>query len=158
MVGLGLMGTALVERWLEAGRSVRVWNRTSEKANALIERGAVWTDSPFANGGTVVVSLYSSDVVDEVLQRFERQLRSGTTVVDTTTGDPEDAARFAEWLAGIGIAYLDAPISGSSEQTRRGEATAMVGGTAPRSTPAVICGRWSQNRCSIAGRPEARRG
>ncbi len=128
MVGLGLMGTALVERWLEAGRTVRVWNRSPEKAAVLTDRGAVWTDSPFAEGGTVIVSLYSSDVVDEVLQRFEGDLRSGTTIVDTTTGNPEDALRFAEQLAGRGIAYLDAPISGSSEQTRRGEATAMVGG------------------------------
>lgn len=128
MVGLGLMGTALVERWREAGRSVRVWNRTADKAAPLAALGARWTDRPFAHGGTVVISLYSSAVVDEVLRRFESDLVPGTIIVDTTTGDPDDAVRFATRLAANGIAYLDAPISGSSEQTRRGEATVMVGG------------------------------
>jgi 3-hydroxyisobutyrate dehydrogenase-like beta-hydroxyacid dehydrogenase len=55
-------------------------------------------------------------------------LRSGQILVDTTTGEPEQTARLGAKLAARGVQYLDAPISGSSEQTRRREATAIVGG------------------------------
>jgi 3-hydroxyisobutyrate dehydrogenase-like beta-hydroxyacid dehydrogenase len=49
-------------------------------------------------------------------------------LIDTTTGVPEQSAAMCVHMASLGIQYLDAPISGSSEQTRRGEATVMVGG------------------------------
>ncbi len=55
-------------------------------------------------------------------------LLPGSIVIDTSTGEPADAARFAKSLAKKGVAYLDATISGSSEQMRRGEALCMVGG------------------------------
>jgi 3-hydroxyisobutyrate dehydrogenase-like beta-hydroxyacid dehydrogenase len=76
----------------------------------------------------VIVSLYSSDVVAAVIDQFAAALSTGQTIVDTTTGEPTDAERLSQRLAEKGVRYLDAPISGSSEQTRRGEATVMVGG------------------------------
>lgn len=128
VVGLGLMGTAISERLLERGYSVRVWNRTREKAGPLIERGAVWSDDPGAACERVLISLYSSDVVAEVVGRMNGTLRRGQYLIDTTTGGPEQTASLGRQLAERGINYLDAPISGSSEQTRRGEAVVMVGG------------------------------
>lgn len=128
VVGLGLMGTAISERLLERGYSVRVWNRTREKASPLIERGAVWSDDPVATCDRVLISLYSSDVVAEVVDRMNGGLHPGQYLIDTTTGDPEQTVSLGRNLAARGINYLDAPISGSSEQTRRGEAVLMVGG------------------------------
>jgi len=49
-------------------------------------------------------------------------------LIDTTTGSPEQTARLGARLAERGVQYLDAPVSGSSEQTRRGEVTTIVGG------------------------------
>jgi 3-hydroxyisobutyrate dehydrogenase-like beta-hydroxyacid dehydrogenase len=128
MIGLGLMGTAMTERLLEHGFSVTVWNRSPEKAERLLQRGAVWSDNPFLSCRRVIISLYSSDVVAEVMERMSHGWQSGQIVIDTTTGEPEDAAKLSARLRGCGMKYLDAPISGSSEQTRRGEATVMVGG------------------------------
>lgn len=128
VVGLGLMGTAIADRLLEHGFVPHVWNRTREKADPLVARGAVWSDNPVADCDRLVVSLYSSAVVGEVLSTFGGSLRAGQIVIDTTTGDPADSLRWEATLRERGAHYFDAPISGSSEQTRRGEATVIVGG------------------------------
>ena len=128
VVGLGLMGTAITERLLEHGYTVSVWNRSPDKAESLTKLGAGWSDNPFARCRRVIVSLYTSEVVAEVIARLGTELRVGQIIVDTTTGEPQDALIQAARLAEQGVSYLDAPISGSSEQTRRGEATVMVGG------------------------------
>ena len=128
MIGLGLMGTALTERLLEAGYAVWVHNRTREKAEPLVARGACWADNPLAVCDRVLVSLYTTDTVEEMLERLADGLRAGQILIDTTTGAPDQTARLGARLAARGVQYLDAPLSGSSEQTRRGEATAIVGG------------------------------
>jgi len=136
MIGLGLMGTAMTERLLEHGYQVDVWNRTSEKAKPLIARGASWSANPLADCDRVIISLYSSDIVQSVVESMlaelaDRQtlhLLKGKIVIDTTTGVPEQSMAMSKRLGDLGAIYLDAPISGSSEQTRRGEATVMVGG------------------------------
>jgi 3-hydroxyisobutyrate dehydrogenase-like beta-hydroxyacid dehydrogenase len=56
-------------------------------------------------------------------------LTSGTLIIDATTGDPADTEAIASSLAGRGIGYIDATIAGSSEQARRGEAAAIIGGS-----------------------------
>jgi len=128
MIGLGLMGTALTERLLQGGYTVWVYNRTREKAQPLLALGARWADNPLAVCDRVLISLYTTDTVEEVLDRLADELRPGQILIDTTTGEPEQMARLAARLADRGVQYLDAPISGSSEQTRRGDVTAIVGG------------------------------
>lgn len=128
VIGLGLMGTAIVERLLEHGYRVSVWNRSPEKADSLLRLGAVWSDNPLLDCGRVIVSLYSSDVVAQVVAQKAAGLHVGQIIIDTTTGEPADAETLSRTLSQRGVKYLDSPISGSSEQTRRGEATVMVGG------------------------------
>ena len=140
VIGLGLMGTALTERLLEHGYRVAVWNRTRAKADALIARGAEWSDNPVAACQRVIVSLYTTEVVVQVLEEMQGGLRAGQIILDTTTGEPAQTAALGEHLAARGVRYLDAPISGSSEQTRRGEATVIVGG--PRETFEACADLW----------------
>lgn len=129
VIGLGLMGTAMAERLLEHGFPVIVWNRSAENADSLIKRGATWSDRPLAECSRAIISLYSSDVVREVIDRMSQYLHPGTLLIDTTTGEPDDAISMSSRLASTGVEYLDAPISGSSEQTRHGDAVVMVGGS-----------------------------
>ena len=128
VVGLGLMGTAITERLLEAGYRPRVWNRTPEKAQPLIARGASWTDRPFVGSSLVILSLYCSDVVDQLLRKWQTDLHAHQIIIDTTTGDPAASVEFASRLAALDACYLEAPISGSSEQTRQGQATVIAAG------------------------------
>lgn len=127
IVGLGLMGTVIALRFLQHGWKVFVWNRSCEKAESLCQQGAIWTENPFTVCDHVLISLYSSDVVKSVIEQFSTQPWLAEYVIDTTTGDPEDTLALAQQFAGKNVQYMDAPISGSSEQTLRGEATVLVG-------------------------------
>jgi 3-hydroxyisobutyrate dehydrogenase-like beta-hydroxyacid dehydrogenase len=128
VIGLGLMGTALTDRLLEHGYRVTVWNRTREKAASLIARGAEWNANPLSGCHRVILSLYTTEVVESVLADLDSGLHEGMILVDTTTGDPSRTRELGARLATRGVRYLDAPISGSSQQTRDGEATVIVGG------------------------------
>jgi 3-hydroxyisobutyrate dehydrogenase-like beta-hydroxyacid dehydrogenase len=128
VVGLGLFGTALAERLIAGGYTTIVWNRSREKADALIRAGAKWSDNPLGDCDVVVISLYTTEVVEEVIGLMKSGLRSGQILIDTTTGDPSQTTALGSRLAGQGIRYLEAPVAASSEQTRRGEALAMVAG------------------------------
>ena len=128
VIGLGLLGTALCERLLGAGYPVFVYNRTRDKADPLIARGASWSDNPLVECQRAVISLYTTEVVEAVLEQLDDGLRPGQIVIDTTTGDPDQTTALAERLASRGVEYLETPIAASSQQTREGEALAIVAG------------------------------
>jgi 2-hydroxy-3-oxopropionate reductase len=127
VIGLGLMGTAFAERFVEHGYHVAVWNRTREKSFPLVARGAQWSDNPLADCQRVIISLYTTDVVEAVLAELYAGLQEDQILIDTTTGESVRTAALGARLAARGVRYLDAPVSGSSLQTRAGEATVMVG-------------------------------
>jgi len=128
VIGLGLLGTALAERLLGAGYPVFVYNRTREKAEPLVARGAQWSDNPLEQCDRIIISLYTSKIVEQVLSQMSVGFRAGQILIDTTTGDPEETKSLGEWLAEEGVDYLESPIAASSEQTRQGEALAIVAG------------------------------
>ena len=141
LIGLGLMGTALAERLLEHGYPVVVWNRTRSKADPLIALGARWSDNPLMDCRRVLVSLYDSAAVEAVLMPLLPSAPAGRVILDTTTGDPESTVSLGSKCANRGLQYLDAPVSGSSEQTRRGDVTLFVGGD--RATFESCADLWS---------------
>ena len=128
VIGLGLLGSALCERLLMAGYTVAAWNRTPEKAEPLVARGARWSDNPLAECDRTIICLYTTEIVAEVLEQMNSGLRAGQILIDTTTGDPEQTTALGERLAKLGIRYLESPIAASSEQTRQGDALAIVAG------------------------------
>lgn len=128
VIGLGLMGSALAERLLDRGFTVHVHNRTRHKADPLLAKGAKWADNPLVVCDRVIVSLYTSEVVEQVLRQMKAEVRRGKIIIDTTTGQPQKTAELGACLAERGVGYLEAPISGSSQQARRGEVTVLAGG------------------------------
>jgi len=132
LIGTGLMGSAIAERLLAAGFEVLVHNRTRRKADPLIEMGAGWSDDPIAQCDRVVISLYTSETVAEMLDIFGASIRPGSILIDTTTGEPNQVVALAKRIEDHGGIYMDAPISGSSEQTRAREVTTIVGGERAR--------------------------
>lgn len=128
VIGLGLLGTALAERLLMAGYPTYVYNRTREKAAPLEARGAVWSDNPLVECERAVVCLYTTGVVEQVLDSLSQGLRAGQTLIDATTGDPGETEALGRRLADEQVDYLESPIAASSEQTRQGQAMALVAG------------------------------
>jgi 3-hydroxyisobutyrate dehydrogenase-like beta-hydroxyacid dehydrogenase len=133
LIGVGLLGSALAERLVGAGFRVLGADVAPDRLGAL-ERlgGEVASDASEVVGSCdrIVVSLPTSDVVRAVIDGVGTGLGRGSMIIDTTTGSPGDAEALGLRLASRGVAYLDATVSGSSAQARRGEAVLMVGGDA----------------------------
>lgn len=131
LIGIGLVGTALAERWLAAGWSVVGSDLSDERRTEFAQRGghAVASAREVVSAASVIVlSLPDSTVVERVLNEVRDQLTAGAVIIDTTTGDPDDAPRRARELAKRGVLYVDATLVGSSEQIRRGESVVLAGG------------------------------
>jgi 3-hydroxyisobutyrate dehydrogenase-like beta-hydroxyacid dehydrogenase len=128
VIGTGLFGTALADRLLADGFPVTVYNRTREKADPLLARGAKWSDNPLKECRRIIFSLYTTAQVVQVLEQLHSGLKPGQIVLDTSTSDPHHTVALGSQLAKNGIEYLEAPFSGSSEQARNHQATALVAG------------------------------
>ncbi len=133
-IGTGVMGAAMAGHLMDAGYRLRVNNRTKAKADALIERGAVWADTPgeAAAGADVVITMvgYPSDVEASYLGEggIIEHAAEGTVLVDMTTSSPALAKKIAAQGASRGISVLDAPVSGGDVGARNATLTIMVGG------------------------------
>lgn len=133
-VGLGVMGSAVTRRLLDAGHTVTVWNRTREKAEPLLEAGARWGDSPRAVAErsevvfTMVTNTAAVQAVTDGPDGILAGLEPGKVYVDMSTASPENTRALAEKVAAVGAQMLDAPVSGTSITVEQGKASVMVGG------------------------------
>jgi 3-hydroxyisobutyrate dehydrogenase-like beta-hydroxyacid dehydrogenase len=133
-VGLGVMGSAITRRLLDAGHTVTVWNRTREKAEPLLEAGARWADSPRAVAEssdvvfTMVTNTAAVQAVTDGPDGILAGLAPGKTYVDMSTASPANTRALAEKVAAVGAQMLDAPVSGTSITVEQGKASVMVGG------------------------------
>ncbi len=136
-IGTGVMGTSMCGHLLDAGYRLTVFNRTRDKALTLLEKGAVWADTPKAvaqNSDVVFTMVGFPDDVREVLLSDQGVLggtKSGDTVVDMTTSSPNLARTIYGECAAKGVKALDAPVSGGDVGAREATLAIMVGGDRP---------------------------
>ncbi len=135
-IGAGVMGAAMAGRLLDGGYRLRVFNRTRGKAQALLDRGALWAGSPAeaAEGVDVAVTMvgYPQDVEEVILGEAGVLAASKPPrlLIDFTTSSPDLAQRVSRQAASRGVAALDAPVSGGDVGARNGTLSIMVGGDA----------------------------
>jgi len=133
-VGLGVMGSAITHRLLDAGHAVTVWNRTREKAEPLLDAGASWAESPRAVAErsdvvfTMVTNTAAVQAVTEGADGILAGLAPGKLYADMSTASPANTRLLAEKVAAAGAQMLDAPVSGTSITVEQGKASLMVGG------------------------------
>jgi 3-hydroxyisobutyrate dehydrogenase len=133
-IGTGVMGASMCGHLLEAGHTVTVHNRTREKAEGLLERGATWGDTPagVAAAAEVVFTIvgYPADVRSVILgpDGVLEGARDGSTTVDMTTSEPSLAVEIYETARAKGVAAIDAPVSGGDVGARNATLSIMVGG------------------------------
>jgi 3-hydroxyisobutyrate dehydrogenase len=119
-----------------AGRPVTVTTRTRSKADGLVADGAAWADSPAAVAAAsdvvFVMVGYPSEVEEVVLgdDGVLSSLAPGGLVVDMTTSRPALAVEIARRATEVGVATLDAPVSGGDVGARNATLSIMVGGDA----------------------------
>ena len=131
--GLGNMGRFMAGHILAAGHPLNVFNRSRDKADDLLARGAVWCATPgevAANSDVVITMVgYPHDVeqvylgADGIVARAHRAL-----LIDMTTSSPELAVRIAAQAVKVGCRSLDAPVSGGDIGARDAKLAIMVGG------------------------------
>lgn len=134
LVGTGIMGGHIARRLAEAGYRVVAWNRTAEKAEALMEHGVsvAPSASAAASGADVVICMLSSGpVCDAVLGGRDgviAAMPTGATLVVMSSIPVETARAQAEACARRGLGYIDAPVSGGERGAREGTLAIMAGG------------------------------
>jgi 3-hydroxyisobutyrate dehydrogenase-like beta-hydroxyacid dehydrogenase len=132
LVGLGLMGGAMATRLRSGGHTVLGFDTAADPMRSAVRAGVIAANGAVEIGRRcrrVLLSLPDSVAVETVVETMTGSPRPGQIIVDTTTGDPNVCARLGARLSALGIEYLDATVSGNSDQVRSGETIIMVGGT-----------------------------
>lgn len=133
-IGTGVMGTSMAGHLQTAGHGLYVFNRTRQKAESLLAKGAVWCETPadVAQHAEVVFTIvgFPADVEGVYLGKQGILSVKGACriVVDMTTSEPGLAQKIARVAAKKGIASLDAPVSGGDVGAKNGTLAIMVGG------------------------------
>jgi 3-hydroxyisobutyrate dehydrogenase len=136
-IGTGVMGASMCGHLVDKGFSATVFNRSREKADALVAKGATWAESPRAVAE-------ASDVIFTIVG-FPRDVRSvllgddgalagseaGNVLVDMTTSEPSLAVVVHEAAAAQGVHSVDAPVSGGDIGAREARLSIMIGGDQP---------------------------
>jgi 3-hydroxyisobutyrate dehydrogenase len=131
-------------RHLAKEHEVVVWNRTREKAERHArEHGTTLAAdlSDCAAADVLITMLPTSKEVDEIVDRLEPHLQPGLLWIDATSGDPNVSRETAARLAGKGVEFVDAPVTGAVVGAENATLTIMIGGTAPNFERAkdVLC-------------------
>ena len=130
-LGTGLLGSGMVERMLQQGNTVVVWNRTLSKARALEAHGARVAATPadaVADAERVHMTLPDDAVVDQIVDGFRGRLRTDAIVIDHSTTSPRGTAARIPRLNGAGVKFLHAPVFMSPQMARDGAGIVLVSG------------------------------
>lgn len=128
VIGLGAMGGSLAEAFLKNGHEVTVWNRTSSRADRLVEMGAARAadvSSAARASELVVVCVLDYPAMKELL---DSDAISGRVVVNLTNGTPVQARETAEWAEARGASYIDGGIMAVPPMIGRPEALILYSG------------------------------
>ena len=133
VIGLGLIGTSLARRLLEASYDVYGYDVRAERNTKLASLGGQPCASPTQvaqHCDAVVLSVFNTEQVEEVV---EGKGNAGFTdrhiVICTSTCDPDRIEALAKRAAQRGIRFVEAPLSGNSDQIAKGNGVALIGGS-----------------------------
>ena len=133
-VGLGVMGSRMVKRLLEAGHAVTGYNRTKSKAQWLVDAGMKWADTPraAAQAGEFVFSMVTNTEALQAVTTGADGILAGLSAnniyIDMSTVSPSTSRELAKQVESKGAQMLDAPVSGSVITLEEGKLSIMVGG------------------------------
>jgi len=134
VIGLGLLGSAIAERLIGAGFRPHGFDIDPATRAVFERRGGVFAQS-LAEIATrcdpLILAVYNTEQVEAVVERGILSAvgrRSGQIVLCASTCDPDRVAALAQRMASKGLYLLETPISGTSEQVRKGDGVGLLGG------------------------------
>ena len=134
IVGLGLMGEVYAQRLLDADIPVIGFDVDPARRARLAEIGGKLAGAiaELAKPARcIIVAVFSTDQVEDVIENHLLPAlgdNSNKIVLCMSTCDPDQVAALAARVIPRGIRYLDVPVSGTSDQVRRGNGVALIGG------------------------------
>jgi 3-hydroxyisobutyrate dehydrogenase len=132
-IGLGRMGHGMAGRYLDAGFSVTIWNRSKAKGEDLIARGARWALSPAdaAAGADAIVTMVADDEASRAVWLGQdgaaKTAKAGALTIECSTVSYGHALELARELRGRGLVYIDSPVTGLPDAAASGKLTLLVG-------------------------------
>jgi 3-hydroxyisobutyrate dehydrogenase-like beta-hydroxyacid dehydrogenase len=127
------MGHGMAGRYLDAGFTVVVWNRSKAKAEDLIARGARWATSPkdAAVDADAVVTMVADDAASRAVwlgpDGAAATMKAGTLAIECSTVSHQHALDMARELRRRGLIYIDSPVTGLPDAAASGKLTLLVG-------------------------------
>lgn len=135
LIGTGLMGVPMSRNLMAAGHDLTVWNRSAHRAAPLVKEGAKTTATAaeaIAEAGVIITMLSDGFATQALLadDAFRGALRRGMVWIDMSSAKPEHAREQSAQLVEMGVAHLDAPVSGGTKGAEAGSLAIMAGGDA----------------------------
>lgn len=131
-IGLGLMGSPMAMRLIEAGYTVHIFNRTKEKCAPAVHKGAILKGSPAdvaATSDIVITMLTNDDAVRSTSTQIQSTLRKGSLHIDCSTVSPALISSLEKDYDQSGRNFLHSPVLGSIPQATDGSLMLFVGGS-----------------------------
>ncbi len=132
-IGLGAMGAPMAGHLAVGGELATVWNRTPERAERFIAdypsiRTAAGPAQVAVDADIIFICVSADDDLRAVIEQLEPSLAAGQVVVDHSTVSPATARELADALEDLGVAFIDAPVTGGVEGAIAGRLAVMAGG------------------------------
>lgn len=135
LLGLGAMGSRMAVRLLDAGHTLKIYNRTAQKAQLLVGKGAVAATTPkeAARGAEIVISMVRDNEasrnvwLDKEIGAIHG-LSKEAIAVESSTLTTQWVRELSEVIEKIGASFVDAPVIGSRPQVEAGQLIYVVGG------------------------------
>jgi 3-hydroxyisobutyrate dehydrogenase-like beta-hydroxyacid dehydrogenase len=128
LIGVGLLGGAMAKRIAAEGWQLIAHDIDPDALRRSPVAAAASNMDVARRCRTIVLSLPDSHIAAAVIAEIAPQLRAGDLLIDTTTGDPNEAEAMGRTLAARGVQYLDATVGGSSKQVLSRDVIVLAGG------------------------------
>lgn len=128
-LGMGLMGSRMATRLIQAGYSVAVWNRTASACDPLINLGAEMLElNQIATYPVVLICLSDDDAVQNVFDQFKNHLKADQILVDFSSLSASKTKLLAEQAQQRDAIWIDSPVSGGTAGAENGSLVIFAGG------------------------------
>lgn len=129
LIGVGLMGEVYAQRLVAAGFGVIGYDIDAARNERLVEIGGrAGSSTEIAQQcDPIVIAVFSTDQVEDVVERTLAPAGPGKIVICTSTCDPDRIAALAARV-GHAVRFLEAPVSGTSAQVRQGDGVGLISG------------------------------
>lgn len=131
IIGIGLMGSAFVQRFVDCGYSVSVYNRTQDALEGLADDGVKVCESVqqlLAQSSTIILMLSNADAIHQLLPLEQQVSLQGKTILQMATIAPAQSRQICQAVEQCGGRYLEAPVLGSIPEAKAGTLIIMAGG------------------------------